>query len=485
VLVIGGGIYGAAAAWDAAQRGLRVALVEKADFASGTSWNSLKTIHGGLRHLQRAELRLMRESIRERRALLRIAPRLVRPLPVLVPTYGHGLRGREALALGVKLGDLLGLDRNAGLPPEQHIPRSRMLSPSDARGLVPGLPERGLTGAALWCDAQAESTERLIVAMLRAAAEHGACLANYAEATSLELSNGRVAGVRILDRESGESLGVPARFVVNAAGPWSDAVLGTAGLRRPPVPLLRAVNLVLARAVVRRHAVGARVAGRFLFLVPWRDRAIVGTDYEPAEGRSAQAMAGRFLEDARTAFPWAGLTESDVTLLHAGLVPGRGGADGLWSHSLVIDHEAEDGLPGLLTILGAKYTTARAVAERAVDRIVLRDAARCAPCRTADTPLEWARPLGGSIEAQARQAAEDEMARRLEDAVLRRLDLGTVGPASGEQVAAAAQGMAASLGWSRERAEHERAGLDAAVAALRLPQAATIAGAPTGGSPSP
>jgi len=485
VLVIGGGIYGATAAWDAAQRGLRVALVEKADFASGTSWNSLKTIHGGLRHLQRAELGLMRESVRERRALLRIAPQLVRPLPVLVPTYGHGLRGREALALGVALGDLIGFDRNTGLPREQRIPRGRLLSRREACELLPGLPERGLTGAALWYDAQAESTERLVVALLRAAAEHGACLANYAEATALRLSKGRVTGAHVIDRETGSSLEVTARFVINAAGPWADAILSTSGVSRPAVPLLRAVNLVLGRRVVARHAVGARVGGRFLFLVPWRDRALVGTDYEPADGLPAHAMAWRFLEDARRAFPWVGLGPDDVSLLHVGLVPGRGGADGLWSHSLVIDHEAEDRLPGLLTILGAKYTTARAVAERAVDRVVARSAVRCAPCRTAETPLEWARSLDGPPEERARQAAVDEMARCLADAVLRRLDLGTGGRPAEDLIAATARGMVAALGWTPERVGQERAALDAALAALRLQQAATIPDAPARGSASP
>jgi glycerol-3-phosphate dehydrogenase len=485
VLVVGGGIYGAAAAWDAAQRGLRVALAEKADFASGTSWNSLKTIHGGLRHLQRAELRLMRESVRERRALLRIAPRLVRPLQVVVPAYGHGLRGREALAIGVTLGDLVGFDRNAGLPESQRIPRGRLLSRREARALVPGLPEGGLTGAVVWYDAQAESTERLVVAMLRAAAEQGACVANYAEVTGLRLSKGRITGARVLDRETGDTLEVAARFVINAAGPWTDAILATAGLRRPPVPLLRAVNLVLGRPVIARHGIGARVGTRFLFLVPWRDRALVGTDYEPAEGASVQAMAWRFLEDARTAFPWAGLEPEDVSLVHVGLVPGAGGADGLWSHSLVVDHEAEDGLPGLVTILGAKYTTARAVAERAVDRVVAASTTRCAPCRTAETPLEWARPLDGPLEEQARQATEDEMARSLADSVLRRLDLGTGGPPAAEAIAATARGMAAALDWTPERIERERAALDAALGALRLHQAATIRHAPPGGSALP
>ena len=129
-MVIGGGIHGVATAYDAAQRGLSVALVEANDFGSGVSWNSLKTIHGGLRHLQRADLGQVRESVRERRALLRIAPDVVRPLPFLVPTYGHGARGREAFAAGLRVYDLMSLDRNDDVPPERRIPPSRVLPPA-------------------------------------------------------------------------------------------------------------------------------------------------------------------------------------------------------------------------------------------------------------------------------------------------------------------------------------------------------------------
>src|SRR5262245_34233124 len=146
LLVIGGGIHGAAVAWDAAQRGLSVALVEAADFGGGTSWNSLRTIHGGLRHLQRADLGGLRESARERSVLLRIAPEVVRPLAFLVPTYGHGLRGREALAVALGLNDALTRGRNRDLPAERQIPASRILSPAEALARVRGLAADGLTG---------------------------------------------------------------------------------------------------------------------------------------------------------------------------------------------------------------------------------------------------------------------------------------------------------------------------------------------------
>lgn len=454
--IVGGGIYGAAAAWDAAQRGLRVALLDARDFGSGASWNSLKTIHGGLRHLQRADVAGLRDSARERSALLRIAPRLVCPLPCLVPTYGHGPAGREALGIALLLNEILTQSRNDGVPPEGHVPRGRLLSRGEVLDRVPGIEPRGLTGGALWYDAQAESTERLTLAFVLAAADAGAATANYAEVTSLLCSGERVTGVSVRDGEGGGGFEVRARMVLNAAGPAASRLLAGAGLLRSPVPLLRAINLVLRRPVVREHAIGGRGAGRFLFLAPWRDRAIVGTAYEPAEAGTGAAFAEAFLAEAQRAYPWAGLTRDDVTLVHQGLVPGAGSADRLWMKPLFVDHQRQDGVPGLITMVGVKYTTARAVAERAIDLVLRRLGSPIVPCRTAVTPLPAARALDGALEARTRHAVREEMALHLEDAVLRRLDLGTGGPPDAAEVAEVERVMAGELGWDEARRLAER-----------------------------
>ncbi len=454
VAVVGGGVYGAAVAWDAAQRGLAVALVEREDFGAGVSWNSLKTIHGGMRYLQKVDLRRLRESARERATLLAIAPALVRPLPIVVPTYGHGTTGREALALGLRLNDWLTRDRNRGLPPSHRIPAARTVSAAEALRLVPGLERRGLSGAALWHDAQAASTERLTIGFLHAAAGAGAAAANHAEAVSLLRAGGRVAGVAVRDTLGGGSFEIRARMVVNAAGPWADDVLARGGLARPRAPLLRARNVVLRRAPVVPFAVGAKSEGRFLFLVPWEGRTIVGTSYEPADASPSDPMA--FLDEASRAFPWAGIESGAATLVHEGLVPGRDGASGLSTRPRLHDHEAEDGLPGLVSLQGVKYTTARAVAQRAVDLVVRRLGRAVPPCRTAVTPLPDARPLAGPLEDRARCAVRDEMALTLADAVLRRLDLGTAGPPPPDALLAVSSAMAAELGWDSGREQAER-----------------------------
>jgi glycerol-3-phosphate dehydrogenase len=468
LLVIGGGIYGAAAVWDAAQRGLQAALVERDDFGGGTSWNSLRTIHGGLRHLQRGELALLRESVRERRAFLRVAPELVRPLRFVVPAYGAGLGGKEALAFGVRAYDLLGLDRNRALPGMQRLPRARVLTRAEVLRAVPGIPEAGLRGGVEWSDAQVTSSERLLLAFLHAAAARGAQLANYVEAKGLLRCGSGVAGARCQDRETAQDLVVRSRFVLCAAGPWTDALLAGIVPQRDRVPLLKAWNLVLRQPGLP-HAVAGRVGRRFFFLVPWHDRSIVGTAYAPAGVADERAQLAGFIADARRAFPWAGIEPDRIALVQNGLVPGTDGGRGLWSRSRVLDHERAHGVPGLVSILGAKYTTARAAAEKALDLVCGRVSRRTERCRTAASALQDARVPDGALDERVRQAVHAEMAIHLEDAVLRRLELSRSGlpdPAEVDRVAAL---MAVELDWSSGRLVEEKRRLEQALVKHRPP----------------
>jgi glycerol-3-phosphate dehydrogenase len=464
LLVIGGGIHGAAAAWDAAQRGLSVALVEAGDFGSGTSWNSLKTIHGGLRHLQRADVGSLRESTRERAALMRIAPDLVRPLPFLLPVYGHGVHGREAMAAALFAADLLGAGAGDTLPATHRIPRSRMVSRDEVIARAPGVPLEGLTGGLSWSDAQVESSERLLVGFLHAAADAGAALANRVEVTALRREGGGIRGALARDREGGGTVEVRSRMVLNATGPWSDRLSASAGISRTPAPLLRAANLVLRRRLVEGHALGGRGDGRYLFLVPWRDRCILGTGYEPAGPLDRSRLIESLLVEAARAFPWARIERSDVSLVHAGFVPGEGSARGLLARGRIVDHEAEDGVPGLCSVRSVKYTTARASAQAAIDLVRRRLARAAASCRTATTVLPRARPLEGPLAERARIAARDEMALHLTDAVLRRLDLGTMGLPAAADVDTVAGAMASALAWDAARLAREKADLAAAYA---------------------
>jgi len=461
LLVVGGGIYGVAAAGEAAQAGLKVALVEAEDFGAGASWNSLKTIHGGLRHLQRLDLASHRESVRERRRLLALAPRLVRPLRFLVPVYGHGLKGREALGFGLFLDNLLALDRNEGLPVEQRLEDGRLLGRAEALAWVPGLAPEGLTGAAVWQDAQVESSERLTVALLRAAVSRGAVAANHCPAQALLVKAGRVGGARVCDAETGLEHEVRARMTLNAAGP---ALLeGLPSERASPMPLgpwLQAMNLVLAGPwpLSGRLAVGGWSGGRSLFLMPWRDHLLAGTDYWPASEPRPGAVDS-FRNELARAFPWAGLADRQVTLVHRGRVPGGPKAADLHTRPLVLDHEAHGGPAGLVTVQGVKYTTARAVARRAVAVAASRLGRVLPGCAPDGPPLSWAAPLEGDLGERVRVAVRDEMACSLGDAVLRRLDLGTAGPPPESVVDEVLALMARERAWDEPRKAAEKEAL--------------------------
>jgi glycerol-3-phosphate dehydrogenase len=294
LLVIGGGILGACLAWDAALRGLKVALVERGQLGGATSANSLRIIHGGLRYLVRGDLRRMRESIRERSALLRIAPGLVQPFPVAIPADTPGYPNRVGLRLGLALNDLLSAGRNRHLVPSRHLPAGRTLSPGELTALCPGLGPLARAGGALWFDALMSRPEQLTRAFVRSATEHGGLLAENACAERFTSSGGRVLSVAIRDCQSGGFQEVAAGQVILAAGPWTGELLARAvgpavaswEMARHALGLNLVVGRRLASAVIglrsERSATEDPIGGgrRFLFLVPQEDTPL----WEPSTG---------------------------------------------------------------------------------------------------------------------------------------------------------------------------------------------------------
>jgi glycerol-3-phosphate dehydrogenase len=414
--VVGGGIYGICAAHEAARRGLAVCLVERADFVSATSSNSLKTVHGGLRYLQHADLRRMRQSIRERAMLLRTAPHLVRPLPFVIPTYGHGLRGKAVMRTALLLNDVIGFDRSAGAREERRIPPGRVIGREEVQAIIPDLDTRGLTGGAVWYDCQIANTERLALAYLRGAVESGAVCTNYVEATGLLLRNGRVLGFQARDRLTGDSFDIQARMVLNASGPWADRLLQTVPGAREVTRFhpSKAMNLV-TRRLFGDHAIGFTVPTEFrdsdailnkgtrlFFVVPWKQFSLIGTRHLPYQGdpddfRITEDDISVFLGEINTACPSAALRRRDVLAVQGGLLPEipRPGPHEvqLVKHSRVCDHGSE-GAEGLISAVGVKWTTARLTAEEAVNLVERRLRPSDTPRRPAERPLP-----GGELEA--------------------------------------------------------------------------------------
>ncbi|MGH2538596.1 MAG: glycerol-3-phosphate dehydrogenase/oxidase [Candidatus Promineifilaceae bacterium] len=490
LLVVGGGIYGACAAWDGALRGLKVALIEAADFGGATSANSLKIIHGGLRYLQDGDLRLVRAMAAEQRTLMRIASGLIRPLPCLVGAYRAPWRSKAALGAALALAALLGRSVN-GRGREPRLPAGRILSRKECLRRAPGLARPELTGGALWHDAQVQDSERLTLAFVLAASGRGAAVANYVWALGLEVDGRRVTGVRACDALTGTEFEIRAQVVLNAAGPWAQALIGPAGSSRAQArfrPSL-AMNLVTRQILPDRAlAVPGRVAAQgpagapqtrpqLFFIVPWRGHSILGTRHFGHSGeldaaRPAREWALAFLEEVNAAYPDAGLTPADVRLIHSGFLPAVGGPAGgvkLLRRSPLVDHLAEDGLDGLITLVGVKYTAARRGAERAVDLACRKLGRAEAACLTALTPLpaDFTRPPAAT-PAGVRHMIGCEMAHKLSDLIVRRSGLGAAGRPAPDLTRACAAIMAAELGWSRARLAQELAELDAYYAARSL-----------------
>jgi glycerol-3-phosphate dehydrogenase len=399
VLVIGGGIVGACVARDAARRGLRVALIERQDFGSGISWNSLKIVHGGLRSLQRLDVRQARAFVRERRAWLRIAPHLVEPISFVVPTRGAGSESAMLMRGALALNDLVSRDRNEGVRPSRRIPGGGVLSRAEMRALVPGLFTEH-SGGALFHDAQLYSAERLVYAVLADAERAGATLASYAEAVAPLQSNGSLAGVVAEDRITGERCDVRAAMIVNAAGAGAagvaDLLTGSHSAAQPMKGI--ALNLMLAgNGLPTGFTLVANTDGhaRRLFVVPWRGRTLVGTahyecEHPPQSDAELEPYVERFVGEVSRAWPSLSLTRESVLLVHAGMQPSphggeTGAAQGPPEHR-IIDH-AGMGVPQLLTAIGPKLTMARAIAEQLVDTAVARLGHAAAPCDTARVPL--------------------------------------------------------------------------------------------------
>ena len=499
LLVIGAGIHGAFAAWDAARRGWRVGLVDRGDFGGATSANSLKIVHGGFRYLQHGDVARLRESSAARAALLELAPHLVEPLPCVMPTYGSTTRGPLALGAALAAYEVLSLGARGRSAEARRIPRGRLLDVEEFARHAGPLALPGARGGAVWYDALLQSPDRLLIAVVRSAARDGADVANYVHATRLlrvvDGARERVVGARLRD-EQGREVDVRARLTLVAASEGARALAVTAAALPP---FARACNVVLNReppaAAVAIPVDGAR---RLLFAVPWRGRLMLGTSqHDEAVTNAGERAVYELLGAVNRALPALELRDDEVALVHEGLLPGT--ADRLLDRPVLIDHEAREGVPGMLTMIGVKWTTAQRTAARAVTLCAqrLRADRGPAPARLVGAPANGAGGRGpdapGGIEAhlwtlygtECREVttiagespqlaaplapgeqtigaeiawtARTEMVRHLADVVLRRTGLGSGGHPGATALAAAARLAAQALGWDAARTSTELA----------------------------
>jgi glycerol-3-phosphate dehydrogenase len=505
VVVIGGGITGAGVALDAASRGFSVALVERHDFASGTSSRSTKLVHGGLRYVWGLHLGLVRESLLERELMLRLAPRLVRRLPIVVPAF-EGQRPTRWLGLGLSVYDLMALDGAASH--ERH----RTISGNEIVELVPALAARTPSSGHLYHECQADDA-RLVFTVLAEAERRGTVCANRLEAVQLVEKGGRVAGVRVRDAEGGEDFTIASRRVVNATGVWASQTFRNDLRGERAMPVMRpsrGTHITLRRDHLALDGAGVVVSSgaRHISVLPWMEQVLVGATDDDHDGdvddvRPRGAEIDSLLEAVNSSFG-STLARADVAGAFAGARPLVAG--GRLARSVDVPRKAvlHESSSGLITITGGKLTTWRRMAKLAVDRLARRDRSR-ARCRTHEITLgelqdpselpqtegvparayshladrygpaafevlaiaasdrEMARPIVAGhpdLVAEAAFAARNEQARSVGDVLLRRTRLGLLaarevcGP-SAAVASRVAEAMAPELGWDERRARDQ------------------------------
>ncbi len=508
VIIVGAGVNGCGIARDAAMRGLRVLLLDKGDISAGTTAASTRLIHGGLRYLEHGEVGLVRESLRERETLLRkVAPHLVRPLPMLVPVYAGRRRGLLTIRAGMLAYDLLS--------PSKSLPRHQMLTPSEAVERAPGLNPERLRGAALFYDAQVEYAERLAVENALAARASGATVVTYARAEHLLVENGAARGVVFRDLLGAGTHEAHAPVVLNAAGPWVDEVLEGSNAESERLIGGTKGSHVVVRAFdgAPRAAVYAEASedGRPFFVVPWDGKLLIGTtdelyagdlDAVEADAREVEYL----LRETNRLLPSARLTRADVLYTYSGVrpLPRAGGRD---ASAVTRRHFVRPSrVRGLFSVVGGKLTTYRSLAEGAVDLIFRTQGRTAPPCETANVPLPGAAvedfeafrrdfdarstlpPASttrllkiygvraaevlrlvqsdaelsqviseetGSIVAEVVYAFREEMAETLADCLLRRTMLGLNESVGLDVVESAARVARRFFGWDEERASGE------------------------------
>jgi len=425
VIIIGAGINGAGIARDAAMRGLSVLLLDKGDIGGGTSSSSTRLIHGGLRYLEHREFGLVRESLRERECLLRIAPHLVRPLPLLIPVYETANRGLWTMRAGMFAYDVLSFDKK--------LPRHRMLSRAETLEQVPGLKPDGLLGAAVYYDAQVEFAERLVLENALSAVEHGATVISYAHVDKLIIEDQRVRGVEFTkfpgapDDPGEQHHSARARVVINAAGPWVDRVLGPVQVfhqgARSSQRLIGGSRLIggtkgshiivgpFAGAPASALYVEAETDHRPFFIIPWNSHYLIGTTDSRYSGdldnvRIEDKEIDYLLGETNRVIPDADLTRKEILYTYSGVrpLPFFGGdvrnkdEPSITRRHFIRRHPLRD---NLFSIVGGKLTSYRSLAEEAVN-IIFKKLGRNSPACTTD----WV-PLPGAATPEFEAFCKD------------------------------------------------------------------------------
>ena len=531
LIIIGAGACGSCSAWEAASRGLSVALVERGDFCSATSANHLKIVHGGIRYLQHLDVYRVRESCRERNVLLRIAPHLVQPIPIILPTFGHGTEGKEILGLGLLIYDLITFDKNKGNHDSaRQIPKGQIIGRKKCLELFPQLSATSINGGGIIYDGQFYNPPRLAIAFLKSAESLGAKIGNYVEVKELIKNGNRICGVRVEDKITSDILEIRGKIIINTAGPWANQLLkSNLGFSLHPEPKFsRDLGFVIKRRFSDNYGLGVRInlkdpdaflsrKGRHIFLVPWRNYTLVGVwhlifEKNPDDITVTREELQSYIDDINTAIPILDLKIDEISMVNTGLTLFGDNTSGkkdlrFGKRSILVDHTIEHQIEGLISLIGVRATTARAMAEKAINLAFKKLRKKSIKSRTHELPIygggfenfekllheakSKTNNLFGpmvmrsllhnygtkyeevlkyikedstfgdkiddtsTIKAEVIHAVREEMAVKLADVVFRRTELGTGEYPPVNTIRVCAEIMGNELGWNKDKVKHE------------------------------
>jgi glycerol-3-phosphate dehydrogenase len=378
LIIVGGGIYGVMLSYEAIRRNLRPLMLEKNDFSNATSLNHLRTVHGGLRYLQKLDLPRFMESVSERKWFLQHLPQFVQAMPCIMPLYGKGLHRNWILRMALLLNDVLSFNRNSGVLKEKHLPHGQVISAQRTAQVFQNVDKKGLKGSALWYDGSIQEFQRLLMEIVNTSAFSGAQFLNYVEAKELLTSQGSVTGVVAQDLETRKSYEFKAPIVINAAGPWCRDI--ATQFDKDNVSLFKKRlllwNVLFDREALSDYALGLtpeRGKGRSYFFHPWKNRLLVGTgEIVVAKSETETTVPdddmAEFIANINKMAPGIDLAEKDILRVYSGILPATEGGD-LANREIILDHTTQDGPIGLYSVSGVKFTTSRLVAEKALNKI--------------------------------------------------------------------------------------------------------------------
>ncbi len=444
LIIIGGGIYGAITTLIASQAGLNTLLIDKNDFGGATSYNSLRTLHGGLRYLQKMDLHRFFESVAERRWFLKNFPDLTHPLACLMPLYGDGVYKAPVFRCALLLNDVLSYHRNREMTSEQVLAGGRVISKEDVIHLFPGAVQESLQGGAFWYDGAIPAPQLVIMQILKWACSLGATVLNYVEAQSLLQTDGNLKGVRAIDRKTGKSYRFNANRVVNAAGPWCRELATCFDKDYPELfRYSMAWNALLDKKALSSCALAVKSGkpgGRVYFLHSWHSQVLAGTVHSSLRQMDKEPMPSddeidAFIHDLNLAIPCLHLKKRDIRHMYIGLLPAKkDGSTELAVREVFLDHGAKGGPSGLYSVSGVKFTTARRVAEKLLCMIfpdktkqLQAQVNTCQPVirrNPSQFSFGWRPGACDEWKTVLKEIIDSEAVVHLDDLILRRTDIG-------------------------------------------------------------